>query len=184
MTKNQIDYQNVKETQRHNRVVESQTGLTLDEAKRHNQAVESYNLSGLSETQRHNREGEMINWYTAQNLANLQSAQADLARSDIGVRARANEIAAYANEIRQQEANTNERRTQAEVLGLLTSSSTGERNAAVGERNASTNETNAGINLQNFYQKSREVSEKIRHDTATENIDMARTVASIFSLFN
>lgn len=58
MTHNQIDYWNLKETERHNVVSEKETNrhnvVTEVETNRHNVATENIDLSKLGETKRHN----------------------------------------------------------------------------------------------------------------------------------
>lgn len=99
MTHNQIDFARHKEERRHNLVGERET-------IRHNKASESIgSISAAAaasqasashrmatETARHNLTTEDINWYTAENTAALQSAQAeqqtalaDKTTSEIGV---------------------------------------------------------------------------------------------------
>lgn len=101
MTHNQIDYARLKEERRHNVIGEQETG-------RHNRASEAIGSTSASaavsqaaashriasETARHNVATENINWYTAENLAMLQGAQAynqtqmgDKAASEVGVQA-------------------------------------------------------------------------------------------------
>lgn len=101
MTHNQIDFARLKEERRHNVVGEQETG-------RHNKASEAIGATSASaavsqaaashrmasETARHNVVTEGINWYSAENLAMLQGAQAynqgqmgDKAKSEVGVRA-------------------------------------------------------------------------------------------------
>lgn len=92
MTANQINYWNLQETGRHNRVTEAETerhnrrtedidlaklsettrhnmatedisNRTLSETTRHNLAQESYNVNNLAETQRHNVATESIGQY-------------------------------------------------------------------------------------------------------------------------
>lgn len=62
MTHNQIEYWSLKEDQRHNRAVETETNrqnvAVLEETKRHNVASENFNLSSLAETTRHNKATE------------------------------------------------------------------------------------------------------------------------------
>lgn len=71
MTKNQIEYQKLKETQRSNRVGEKETGRhnlevenqgqqQIDESKRHNRATEGVDLSRLAETERSNKAVESL----------------------------------------------------------------------------------------------------------------------------
>ena len=101
MTHNQIDFARLKEERRHNTVGEQETG-------RHNRASEAIGSTSAAaamsqasashrmatETARHNVTTEGINWYTAENLAMLQGAQAynqtqmgDKAASEVGVQA-------------------------------------------------------------------------------------------------
>lgn len=101
MTHNQIDFARLKEERRHNVIGEQETG-------RHNRASETIGSTTASaamsqasaahrmasETARHNVTTENINWYTAENLAMLQGAQAynqtqmgDKAGSEVGVQA-------------------------------------------------------------------------------------------------
>lgn len=85
MTANQINYARLNEDRRHNSVTEV-------EAARHNRRSEDASFytggaayAGVAESRRHNVEQEAINWYTAQNLGNLQQAQASKATSEVGV---------------------------------------------------------------------------------------------------
>lgn len=101
MTHNQIDFARLREERRHNVIGEQETG-------RHNRASEVIGRTSASaavsqaaashrmasETARHNVTTENINWYTAENLAMLQGAQAynqtqmgDKAASEVGVQA-------------------------------------------------------------------------------------------------
>lgn len=76
MTSNQIEFQKLQETQRHNRETERLGTSTLSETTRHNVSTEGIQRMDIQETARHNYSMEGINWYTAQNTALLQSAQA------------------------------------------------------------------------------------------------------------
>lgn len=87
MTANQINYAKLNEDRRHNSVTEVETA-------RHNRKQEDIGYytggaayAGVAENSRHNREQEAINWYTAQNLGELQAAQAGKTASEIGVEA-------------------------------------------------------------------------------------------------
>ena len=57
VTANQINYQKLREDQRHNRAVESETG-------RHNVQQEAIGFATVGESQRHNQATEAVNWYT------------------------------------------------------------------------------------------------------------------------
>lgn len=76
MTSNQIEFQKLQETQRHNRETERLGTSTLSETTRHNVSTEGIQRMDVQETARHNYSMEGINWYTAKNTALLQSAQA------------------------------------------------------------------------------------------------------------
>jgi hypothetical protein len=76
MTRNQIEFQKLKEDIRHNKTSEAVASLSQAETARHNYADEGIQRSGVQETARHNVQTENINWYSAQNTAQLQGAQA------------------------------------------------------------------------------------------------------------
>lgn len=80
MTSNQIAFAKVKEDRRHNRVSESNDLIKARAAA--SQAGASW--YSANELQRHNIATESINWYTAQSLAGLQSAQAGKLESETG----------------------------------------------------------------------------------------------------
>ena len=60
------------------------------ETSRHNKAYEGIQSALAAETARHNVATEGINWYSAQNLANLQFAQANKTTSEVGETTRHN----------------------------------------------------------------------------------------------
>lgn len=72
MTRNQIEYWNMKETGRHNLVTEKETGrhnvVTEGETKRHNMVQEGIDLGHLNESIRHNKATE-----TETNRHNLRT---------------------------------------------------------------------------------------------------------------
>jgi hypothetical protein len=80
MTRNQIEFQKLKEDIRHNKQTESVASLSQLETARHNYADEGIQRSGVQETARHNVQTENINWYTAQNTGKLQSSQSQYYR--------------------------------------------------------------------------------------------------------
>lgn len=80
MTANQINFANLRETKRHNRISEKET-------QRHNQSSEGIQYAGVREQARHNVATEGINWYSAQSLAGLQSLQGQKVKSEVGVQA-------------------------------------------------------------------------------------------------
>lgn len=80
MTANQINFANLGETKRHNKVSEKET-------QRHNQSSEGIQYAGVREQARHNVATEGINWYSAQSLAGLQSLQGQKVQSEVGVQA-------------------------------------------------------------------------------------------------
>lgn len=87
MTNNQIQYAKLQEDRRHNRTTEVENA-------RHNKRSEDVGFytggaayAGVAESRRHNTEQEAINWYTAENLGNLQSAQTSKTQSEVGVEA-------------------------------------------------------------------------------------------------
>lgn len=87
MTRNQIAFYTAKEQQRTNKAQEAET-------KRHNVTSEGIASGQLTESARHNKATEAVNWYTAQNLAGLQAAQAasayaaaEKSSSEVGVQA-------------------------------------------------------------------------------------------------
>nr|DAG68956.1 MAG TPA: hypothetical protein [Picobirnaviridae sp.] len=101
MTANQLRYAELREGHRHNTTVEKETGRhnveterigygTLAETSRHNKAYEGIQSALAAETARHNVATEGINWYSAQNLANLQFAQANKTTSEVGETTRHN----------------------------------------------------------------------------------------------
>lgn len=88
MTTNQIKFAEHKENVRHNLETESQGRRGLDETGRHNLASEGIGraqvgatYASIAEQRRHNIETEGINWFTAQNTAQLQQSQGYQAQS-------------------------------------------------------------------------------------------------------
>lgn len=73
MTRNQIEYWNVKETGRHNLATETETN-------RHNLATEAVDLGNLQEAQRHNRTTEGL---TGQSLGIEAQKAAETARHNL-----------------------------------------------------------------------------------------------------
>lgn len=104
MTNNQINYARLNEDRRHNSVTEVETA-------RHNRRQEDVGFytggaayAGVAENARHNREQESINWYTAENLGNLQSAQATKTQSEVGVESAKQSESARHNEATERQA--------------------------------------------------------------------------------
>lgn len=92
MTANQIKWAELKESGRHNRETESQGRTMLSETQRHNVASESISRSQVgvqaaqvAEMRRHNVSTEGIDWYNAQSLGTLRSAQSEKLLSEVGV---------------------------------------------------------------------------------------------------
>lgn len=82
MTQNQIAYFSAKENERHNR------------------AMEAINSGTLSETQRHNLDTEQLNWFSARNLKEYQTASSTAAlrqAAAAGAQAAAAQTSAAAN---------------------------------------------------------------------------------------
>lgn len=118
MTHNQIDFARLKEERRHNVAGEGETG-------RHNRASEAIGATSASaavsqasaahrmasETARHNIETENINWYSAQNLAYLQGAQA-YNQYNMGMKA-GSEVGVQAGQLSESERHN--RATEAEI---------------------------------------------------------------------
>lgn len=83
MTRNQIDFAKHKESVRHNQEMERQGRDVISETGKHNRVQEDIGYgnigmgyANIAELSRHNRQSEMVNWFTAQNLAYLQGEQA------------------------------------------------------------------------------------------------------------
>lgn len=85
MTANQLRYAELLESRRHNKTTESQGWSGLRETSRHNVATEGIQSAQVAEMRRHNVETEGINWYSAEALANLQTAQEAKVTSEVGV---------------------------------------------------------------------------------------------------
>lgn len=169
MTANQINYQNLKETIRHNRTVEGETGrhnfategLTareIAETTRHNVASEGLSAADIREKQRHNVQTENINWYSAQSLANLQSSQAALAASDIGVKR-------YGYEVQEQ--------------GNMLNYDLGMYNANISGRNADTAAKNATTVYNQYLLDKQRLAEQVRHNKQSESASFFNSTTNL-----
>lgn len=149
MTHNQIDFARLKEERRHNIVGEKETGRhnlaqeaigSTSAAAAMSQAAASHRTA--SELARHNVQTENINWYTAENLAGLQAAQAysniqtgKKVGSEVGIQAgqleetRRHNVASEA--IEQEKAEAATRSSKAQVSKAITG---GLRDVAAGAK--------------------------------------------------
>lgn len=92
MTQNQLAYQAMLETKRHNIRTEGQTDRQIDESVRHNIAGEQHNVNVLRETVTHNRNTEQeanrhnVETEREANRHNVRQEVTDLRRHDENVR--------------------------------------------------------------------------------------------------
>lgn len=92
MTQNQLAYQSMLESKRHNIRTEGQTDRQIDESVRHNLAGEQHNVNVLRETVTHNRNTEReanrhnVETERESNRHNVRQEVTDLRRHDENVR--------------------------------------------------------------------------------------------------
>lgn len=166
MTANQIKWAELKESGRHNRETESQGRTMLNETRRHNVASEGISRSQVgvqaaqvAEMRRHNVSTEGIDWYNAQTLGTLRSAQSDKLLSEVGVeQGRLDETKRHNIELESQgQSSINETRRH--------------------------NQANEFLNSQDLSRRIEEYRESARHNLETEeDTDVANFIRGVQGL--
>lgn len=154
MTNNQIQFAKLQEDKRHNLISEIETA-------RHNRRSEDVGYytggaayAGVAENRRHNQEQESINWYTAENLGNLQVAQAAKTSSEVGVEAgklgesnRHNKKTEYLAGSELSEKTRHNKQTESQAAADLAETARHNKEMeSQGDRSVAVQEWNAGVN--------------------------------------
>lgn len=92
MLATQVQYWNLKETQRHNAAMESQAANELKETQRRNLEVERQGRDTIAENQRHNQEVEKTNWFSANESARHNKEQEKIGWSNLEESKRHNQV--------------------------------------------------------------------------------------------